>query len=133
MTVTGDVMGGGTNANVFITLFGKTGTTRKIHLKNNSKTMFNRGSSDTFRVKTNCVGPMKKVRIEHDNTGIGAGWYLERVSEWVFVLVCRELVCSKCKLLLFSKPKFVCHFKGKRSSQNVNLCVALKGNDLLET
>ena len=98
-------MGGGTNANVFVTLFGKTGTTRKIHLKNNSKTMFNRGSSDTFRVKTNCVGPMKKIRIEHDNTGIGAGWYLERVSEWVCVLVHRELVCSKCKC--------VCCFKGK--------------------
>ena len=80
VTVTGDMMGGGTNANVFITIFGKTGTTRKIHLKSNSKNLFDRGVSDTFRVKANCVGPMKKVRIEHDNTGVGAGWYLERVS-----------------------------------------------------
>lgn len=74
------MLNAGTNANVFITLFGKTGTTQKMHLKNNSKTLFNRGSSDLFKVRCNCVGPMKKIRIEHDNTGIGPGWYLERVS-----------------------------------------------------
>lgn len=79
MTVTGDRVGAGTSANVFITLFGKTGITRKILLKTDSKNLFQRGVSDTFKVKADCVGPMKKIRIEHDNTGVGPGWYLERV------------------------------------------------------
>ncbi|KAL8614281.1 hypothetical protein ACOMHN_007619 [Nucella lapillus] len=97
VTVTGDLLGGGTNANVFLTVFGKTGTTRKVHLKNSSKTMFKRGSSDVFRVKTNCVGPMKKIRIEHDNTGVGSGWYLERVvvtdlhnTQWKYFFPCGQ-------------------------------------------
>jgi hypothetical protein len=51
-----------------------------MHLTNNNKTSFQRGSSDTFRVKADCVGPLKKIRIEHDNQGVGAGWYLERVG-----------------------------------------------------
>uniref|UniRef100_A0A8W8NNL4 PLAT domain-containing protein n=1 Tax=Magallana gigas TaxID=29159 RepID=A0A8W8NNL4_MAGGI len=38
-----------------------------------------RQNSDTFKIRTNCVGPMKKIKVEHDNTGLGAGWYLERV------------------------------------------------------
>lgn len=97
VTVTGDLMNAGTSANVFITLFGKTGTTRKIHLNNNSKTMFNRGSSDVFRVKAGCVGPLKKIRIEHDNQGVGAGWYLERVvvtdvvnQQWKYFFPCGQ-------------------------------------------
>lgn len=80
MTVTGDKTGAGTNANVFMTLYGKTGTTKKIHLKNNTKSSFQSGSTDTFHFKSNCVGPMMKLRIEHDNTGLAPGWYLERVS-----------------------------------------------------
>nr|KAG5694178.1 hypothetical protein BaRGS_016024 [Batillaria attramentaria] len=126
VTVTGDVMNGGTNANVFLTLFGKTGTTRKIHLKNNTKTLFDRGTTDVFKVRANCVGPMKKVRIEHDNTGIGAGWYLERVvvtdlhnHQWKYFFpcgqwlaknegdgaICRDLIASKYKVTVFTGEK----------------------------
>ena len=85
MTVTGDIFGGGTDANIFLTLFGKTGATTKLCLKNNSRSICDRGSSDVFLLKARCVGVMKKVRIEHDNTGIGPGWYLERVS-YLFTL-----------------------------------------------
>ena len=79
VTVTGERRGAGTNAKVFMTLFGKSGSSGKVHLTNTTKSMFDAGSSDTFRFKSNCVGPMTKLRIEHDNTGLGAGWYLERV------------------------------------------------------
>lgn len=77
--MTGDCQSAGTDANVFLTIFGKTGVTPKIHLKNNHRKCFRRGTSDVFMVKAKSVGPMTKVRIEHDNTGFGAGWYLERV------------------------------------------------------
>ena len=81
MTVTGDRKGGGTDANVFMTLYGKTSTSAKIHLTNHSKSLFQKGSTDKFTFKSDCVGPMTKLRIEHDNTGLGPGWYLERVSQ----------------------------------------------------
>ncbi|XP_071988971.1 lipoxygenase homology domain-containing protein 1 isoform X1 [Engystomops pustulosus] len=79
VTITGDVRGAGTDANVFVTLFGEFGITPKIHLTSKSRTAFERTKTDVFRVKTNNVGPIKKIRIEHDNTGMNAGWYLDRV------------------------------------------------------
>ncbi|XP_075441794.1 lipoxygenase homology domain-containing protein 1 isoform X2 [Ascaphus truei] len=79
VTITGDVRGAGTDANVFVTLFGEFGITPKIHLTSKSRTAFERTKTDVFRVKTNNVGPLKKIRIEHDNTGMNAGWFLDRV------------------------------------------------------
>lgn len=79
VAVTGNMKGAGTDANVFMTLFGKTGQTPKLQLKNNSSDCFERNQSDIFVLKTTCVGPMSKIRIEHDNKGFAAGWYLDRV------------------------------------------------------
>ncbi|XP_030824848.1 LOW QUALITY PROTEIN: lipoxygenase homology domain-containing protein 1 [Camarhynchus parvulus] len=83
VTVTGDVRGAGTDANVFVTLFGEHGITPKTHLTTHtdkrSSTAFERSKTDVFRVKTNNVGQIKKIRIEHDNTGLNAGWFLDRV------------------------------------------------------
>ncbi|XP_037228557.1 lipoxygenase homology domain-containing protein 1-like [Falco rusticolus] len=44
-----------------------------------SCTAFERSETDVFRVKTNNVGQIRKIRIEHDNTGLNAGWFLDRV------------------------------------------------------
>ena len=30
-------------------------------------------------VECPCVGPMKRVRIGHDNSGMGPGWFLDKV------------------------------------------------------
>ncbi|XP_030048769.1 lipoxygenase homology domain-containing protein 1 [Microcaecilia unicolor] len=79
VTVTGDVRGAGTDANVFVTLFGEFGITPKIHLTSKSRTAFERTKTDVFRIKTNNVGTLKKIRIEHDNTGLNASWFLDRV------------------------------------------------------
>ncbi|KAK7479808.1 hypothetical protein BaRGS_00028988 [Batillaria attramentaria] len=151
VTVTGDVMNGGTNANVFLTLFGKTGTTRKIHLKNNTKTLFDRGTTDVFKVRANCVGPMKKVRIEHDNTGIGAGWYLERVvvtdlhnHQWKYFFpcgqwlaknegdgaICRDLIGSRDPLASRKASKYkVTVFTGEKrgAGTDANVYITLFG------
>ncbi|TNN50203.1 Lipoxygenase y domain-containing protein 1 [Liparis tanakae] len=52
VTITGDERGAGTDANVFVTLFGDGGVTPKVHLAS---------------------------KIEHDNTGLSANWFLDRV------------------------------------------------------
>uniref|UniRef100_A0A8C4ZN74 Lipoxygenase homology PLAT domains 1 n=1 Tax=Gadus morhua TaxID=8049 RepID=A0A8C4ZN74_GADMO len=78
-TVTGDVKGAGTDANVFVTLFGDFGVSPKVHLASKSRTAFEKNKTDVFHIKTHNVGPLKKLRIEHDNTGMNAGWFLDRV------------------------------------------------------
>ncbi|KAJ8339353.1 hypothetical protein SKAU_G00361390 [Synaphobranchus kaupii] len=79
VTITGDVRGAGTDANVFVTLFGDYGTTPKVHLASKSRTAFEKNKTDVFRIKTHNVGPIKKLRIEHDNTSMSASWFLDRV------------------------------------------------------
>ncbi|KAF6729132.1 Lipoxygenase homology domain-containing protein 1 [Oryzias melastigma] len=79
VTVTGDVKGAGTDANVFVTLFGDFGVSPKVHLASKSRTAFEKNKTDVFRIKTYNVGPLKKLRIEHDNTGMGTSWFLDRV------------------------------------------------------
>ncbi|XP_073676001.1 lipoxygenase homology domain-containing protein 1-like [Garra rufa] len=79
VTITGDVNGAGTDANVFITLFGEYGITPKLHLASKNRSAFEKNKTDVFRIKTHNVGPLKKVRIEHDNTGLNASWFLDRV------------------------------------------------------
>ncbi|KAF7667477.1 hypothetical protein LDENG_00061370 [Lucifuga dentata] len=79
VTITGDERGAGTDANVFVTLFGEYGICPKMHLASKSRTAFERAKTDVFRIKTHNVGPLKKIRIEHDNTGLNASWFLERV------------------------------------------------------
>uniref|UniRef100_A0A3Q2QDK8 Lipoxygenase homology PLAT domains 1 n=1 Tax=Fundulus heteroclitus TaxID=8078 RepID=A0A3Q2QDK8_FUNHE len=79
VTVTGDVKGAGTDANVFVTLFGDFGVSPKVHLASKSRNAFEKNKTDVFRIKTQNVGPLKKLRIEHDNTGMSASWFLDRV------------------------------------------------------
>ncbi|XP_061879941.1 lipoxygenase homology domain-containing protein 1-like [Entelurus aequoreus] len=83
VTITGDERGAGTDANVFVTLFGEFGITPKVHLASNtekrSRTAFERAKTDVFRIRTHNVGPLKKIRIEHDNTGLNPSWFLDRV------------------------------------------------------
>ncbi|KAL6113992.1 loxhd1 [Pungitius sinensis] len=79
VTITGDERGAGTDANVFVTLFGDYGITPKVHLASKSRTAFERGKTDVFRIRTHNVGPLEKIRIEHDNTGLSSNWFLDRV------------------------------------------------------
>mgnify|MGYP002474298553 CR=1 FL=1 len=80
--VTGNQRSAGTDSQVYVTLFGEDGQrTAKLHLKKllNNKNPFERNQTDTFRVKGDYVGELVKLRIEHDNTGRLAGWFLDRV------------------------------------------------------
>ncbi|XP_062273857.1 lipoxygenase homology domain-containing protein 1 [Scomber scombrus] len=79
VTITGDERGAGTDANVFVSLFGEYGITPKVHLASKSRTAFERAKTDVFRIRTHNVGSLKKIRIEHDNTGLNPSWFLDRV------------------------------------------------------
>ncbi len=91
--MTGNKLGAGTDANVFIILYGDQNDTGIIPLKQ-SKThrdKFERNQTDEFVVEAIEIGDIQKIRIGHDNFGGGAAWYLERV----------EVDCPKLGVKLF--------------------------------
>lgn len=75
VTVTGDKQNAGTDAKVYITLFGsRNKSTAKLELKNDNKDLFEKGKTDVFKLTNiNFVGPLHKIRIEHDNSGRAPG------------------------------------------------------------
>ena len=75
---TGDKLGAGTDAHVFVTLVGEKGTSQRTELKARGNP-FERNMTDTFTLETPKLGKLQQCRIEHDNTGMSPGWLLERV------------------------------------------------------
>lgn len=107
---TGSVKNAGTDARVFIKFIGKQGESKEERLQAD-KASFEQGKTDVFKVRftrmqlmntnefiviklssygchllpqiqANDVGELKAIKIRHDNTGIGAGWFLEKVMSW---------------------------------------------------
>jgi len=78
---TGDIKYAGTDANVFLTLFGSKGQSTKIPLNNsnNKKSPFERGQVDEFEIRARDVGILYRVEVCHDNTGIFPGWFLNQI------------------------------------------------------
>jgi len=76
--VTGTVKGAGTDANVHLTLVGSTGRVDKA-LLDNEKNNFEQGKVDIFFFETLDMGDIKQAIIEHDGTGIGSGWFLDKI------------------------------------------------------
>ena len=76
--ITSDRRGAGTDANVHITLFGAAGDSGPRRLEN-SKNNFERGATDTFEVEA-AIGPIERLRIGHDNSGLGPAWHLDQVT-----------------------------------------------------
>ena len=74
---TGNVRGAGTDANVFVTLAGEKATSAKTHV---TGCKFTSGATETFVMVTKDVGEMKSLTVEHDNTGFGPSWFLDKVS-----------------------------------------------------
>ncbi|KAJ7335182.1 hypothetical protein JRQ81_013123, partial [Phrynocephalus forsythii] len=77
--VTGDVRNAGTNANVFMQIYGKLGKTEVLILKNRSNN-YERRAKETFKIEAADVGKIYKIRIGHDGKGFGDGWFLESVT-----------------------------------------------------
>jgi len=65
---TGDVRGAGTDANVYIMIFGETGDTGKLQLRqaDNTKDKWERGRTDMFTLEAMDIGKVSTVtRITH--------------------------------------------------------------------
>ena len=78
---TSDLRDAGTNANVYIQLFGERNDSGKVPLETSktNRNKFERGKTDVFEVKEADVGEIRKIRIGHDGTGMGSGWHLKEV------------------------------------------------------
>ena len=76
---TSDERGSGTDANVWIVVFGEKGDTgeRKLDTSANN---FERGVEDVFILEAPDLGEIRRVLIGHDNSGFGPGWKLEDVT-----------------------------------------------------
>ncbi|XP_038600030.1 lipoxygenase homology domain-containing protein 1 isoform X2 [Tachyglossus aculeatus] len=80
IVMTGFEKGAGTDANVLMTIFGVNGDTGKRELKQRFRNLFERGSTDRFFLETLDLGELRKVRLEHDSSGLCPGWLVERVE-----------------------------------------------------
>jgi hypothetical protein len=88
---TADIRGAGTDANVFAQLFGKNGESGERRLESSGNN-FERGHTDKFTIEAVDLGELTKLRIGHDGTGFGSGWFLDNVvvtnekmgTKWVF-------------------------------------------------
>lgn len=78
---TGDKFGAGTDANVYLTIYGNYADSGERQLKDSDKrNKFEQNQVDTFVLKAIELGELQKVRIRHDNKGGGAAWYLEKIE-----------------------------------------------------
>ena len=69
---TSNVSGAGTDANVYVVLFGALGDSGEIHLKKSetNKSPFEKNQMDVFKVQdVLSLGELSKVRVWHDNKG----------------------------------------------------------------
>nr|XP_048275494.1 lipoxygenase homology domain-containing protein 1 isoform X2 [Myodes glareolus] len=80
IVTTGYEPGAGTDANVFVTIFGANGDTGKRELKQKMRNLFERGSTDRFFLETLELGELRQVRLEHDASGYCSGWLVEKVE-----------------------------------------------------
>jgi hypothetical protein len=76
---TSDIRGAGTDANVYIVVYGDRGDTGKQAL-DTSKDNFERNTLDTFFFQHADVGKIFKIRIGHDDSGMGAAWHCDTVE-----------------------------------------------------
>ncbi|KAK2522249.1 hypothetical protein Q9233_010610 [Columba guinea] len=73
---TGTLPASGTDADVFITVFGEQGDSCKRRLRHSN---FERGQVCVSEMRAVDLGQLSKVLVEHHNVGYGAGWYLEQI------------------------------------------------------
>ncbi|XP_043395558.1 oxygen-regulated protein 1 [Chelonia mydas] len=99
---TGTLPASGTDADVFITIYGENGDSCKRKLRHSSShTSFERGQVNSFSVRAVDLGMLIKVLAEHKNMGYGAGWYLDRItiqesgkSDCQYVFSCQQWLDS---------------------------------------
>ncbi|XP_074880427.1 oxygen-regulated protein 1 [Buteo buteo] len=73
---TGTLPASGTDADVFITVFGEQGDSCKRRLRHSH---FEKGQVCISEMRAVDLGELSKVLVEHHNVGYGAGWYLDQI------------------------------------------------------
>jgi hypothetical protein len=86
----------GTDAKVYISLMGDNLETDKVFLtkklaKTKNKNLFEKGQVDEFLINTNTnINKLERVRIGHDNSGLGPGKKLKFLISrffYIFLLI----------------------------------------------
>lgn len=78
---TGDTFRAGTDANVYLTLYGEFGDSgEKELIESNHRNKFERKQMDRFFIRTADLGPLFKCVIRHDGSGISSDWLLDRIE-----------------------------------------------------
>lgn len=80
IVITGDEKGSGTDANVFITIFGTNGDSGRRQLCQKFRNLFERGQTNRFILELLDMGDLLRVCVEHDNSGLSPGWLLSRIE-----------------------------------------------------
>lgn len=79
---TGDKFMAGTDAKVSVIIYGANGDSGERHLAKSSTHLnkFERNNTDTFEIEAVNLGPLKKVKVWHDNSGPNPKWYLKDIN-----------------------------------------------------
>jgi hypothetical protein len=79
---TSNIRNAGTDARVFIKVFGTAGKTEKFWLDKEEyqDKLFEKASCDKFLKTFPDIGEPKRIIIGHDNSGPFPGWHLDKVS-----------------------------------------------------
>ncbi len=80
--MTGSKLGSGTDANVYLIIYGEKTQTERMHLtrQTDGDKLFEKGQTDVFKIKATNVGEIKKINVSHDGKGAGSGWFLESIK-----------------------------------------------------
>ncbi|XP_057675206.1 lipoxygenase homology domain-containing protein 1-like isoform X2 [Corythoichthys intestinalis] len=135
--MTGDMYGAGTDANVFLTIYGDLGDTgeRKLNKSENNSNKFERGAVDKFTIEAVDLGQVFKIKIRHDNSMMSADWYLDQVevldvdTEEVFLFLCERWLSRKREDRLIQRVFYVKGYEGVRESLNIKKKSTVKSVD----
>ena len=91
VTYTTNCKDAGTDADVYVKLYGSKGNTGKIFL-DNEEDNFERGKIDRFTEEVEDIGELQRIRVGHGSEGNKPGWHLTKIivtdnqlnKEWVF-------------------------------------------------
>ncbi|XP_063779799.1 oxygen-regulated protein 1 [Pseudophryne corroboree] len=78
--VTGNFPNAGTDATVFLYVYGEESNSGPIMLGSGNHQLFNINSADTFQINLKYLQKPYKIRIGHDNSGDNPEWYLEDIK-----------------------------------------------------
>ena len=76
---TGTIRRSGTDANVYITLYGPNGNSGERFI-DNAQDNFENGKIDEFGFDARDLGDLTHIEIRHDNSGTHPGWFLDKID-----------------------------------------------------